>query len=135
MPLIDYKIDIDNFRRKYKHLFYNYIFYFSLRNLSYDFIIPYVNSENFNFDSEEESEDTEFENLEISKQTNVIEIDKTDFFNIPEIGRTLTNIDNNNSSYSKTPKNNNYDHKFFSSSNVQMISKLSNPNLSDKSKK
>ena len=112
-----------------------YIFYFSLRNLSYDFIIPYVNSENFNLDSEEESEDTEFENLEISKQTNVIEIDETDFFNIPEIGRTLTNIDNNNSSYSKTPKNNNYDHKFFSSSNVQMISKLSNPNLSDKSKK
>ena len=133
LPLIDYKIDIDNFRRKYKHLFYNYIFYFSLRNLSYDFIIPYVNSENFNFDSEEESEDTEFENLEISNQTNVIEIDKTDFFNIPEIGRTLTNIDNNNSSYSKTPKNNNYDHKFFSSSNVQTISKLSN--LSDKSKK
>ena len=114
LPLIDYKIDIDNFRRKYKHLFYNYIFYFSLRNLSYDFIIPYANSENIEIENESESEsdEKEFENLEVCSKVIQIFIEKT---TKNEIGRTLTNIDNNYS-----PLNENIDdkHIFFSNSNL-----------------
>ena len=115
LPLIDYKIDIENFRRKYKHLFYNYIFYFSIKNLAFDFLIPYANSENFEIDSDDEYEEREFETLEICNQTNVVEIEK-EILNENEIGRSLTNIDNND-----TLNNNNDNHIFFSSSNVPSI--------------
>ena len=111
LPLIDYKMDIENLKKKYKHLFYNYIFYFTLRNLSYDFIIPYANSENIEIESESESDEKEFENLEVCSKVIQIFIEKT---TKNEIGRTLTNIDNNYS-----PLNENIDdkHIFFSNSN------------------
>ena len=114
LPLIDYKLDIENLKKKYKHLFYNYIFYFTLRNLSYDFIIPYANSENIEIENESESEsdEKEFENLEVCSKVIQIFIEKT---TKNENGRTLTNIDNNYS-----PLNENIDdkHIFFSNSNL-----------------
>ena len=115
LPLIDYKIDIENFRKKYKHLFYNYIFYFSIVNLAFDFLIPYANSENIEIDSDDEFEEREFENLEICNQTNVVEIEK-EILNENDIGKSLTNIDNNDS------QNNNYNSlKYFSSSNIPKV--------------
>jgi hypothetical protein len=125
LPLIDYKIDIENFRKKYKHLFYNYIFYFSIKNLSFDFLIPYANSKNVEIDSDDEYEEREFENLQICNQTNIIEIERE--INDNEIGRSLTNIDNNSSL-------NNYPEslKYLSSSNVPKINLKIDGNEEDK---
>ena len=125
LPLIDYKIDIENFRKKYKHLFYNYIFYFSIKNLSFDFLIPYANSKNVEIDSDDEYEEREFENLQICNQTNIIEIERE--INDNEIGRSLTNIDNNGSL-------NNYPEslKYLSSSTVPKINLKIDGNEEDK---
>lgn len=35
------KMDIESIKKIYEKLFYNFIFYFALRNLPYDFILPY----------------------------------------------------------------------------------------------
>ena len=95
--LSEFNIDVENLRKKDKNLFYNYIFYFSIRKLPYDFIIPYSND---NYDNENESESSSdeseknFENLEICKiNENNIEI-KSINSNINALRSSFSNKDN-----------------------------------------
>jgi hypothetical protein len=97
--LSEFNIDVENLRKKDKNLFYNYIFYFSIRKLPYDFIIPYSNdnydnnNENYSESSSEESEKI-FENLEICNiNENNFEI-KSINSNINALRSSFSNKDN-----------------------------------------
>ena len=96
--LSEFNIDVENLRKKDKNLFYNYIFYFSIRKLPYDFIIPYSNDNYDNNENESESSSDEseknFENLEICKiNENNIEI-KSINSNINALRSSFSNKDN-----------------------------------------
>ena len=97
--LSEFNIDVENLRKKDKNLFYNYIFYFSIRKLPYDFIIPYSNdnydnnNENYSESSSDESEKI-FENLEICNiNENNFEI-KSINSNINALRSSFSNKDN-----------------------------------------
>ena len=99
LNLNEFNIDIENLRKKEKNLFYNYIFYFSIRKLPYDFIIPYSNDDTDNYEdfrdsSSEDSSEKVFENLEVCNiNENNFEI-KSINNNISALRSSFTNRDN-----------------------------------------
>lgn len=72
-----YKIDIESFRKKYRTLFYNCLLYFSMRNLSFDFLIPYQKKIECRQELEMIEEGNAFSNLEISTMPTNIAIEPT----------------------------------------------------------
>lgn len=57
------KVDIETLKNSFEKLFYNFLFYFAMRNLPFDFIIPYRNRKNTGGDKENVK--YEFSHLEI----------------------------------------------------------------------
>ena len=64
------KIDIETLKKSFEKLFYNFLFYFGMRNLPFDFIIPYRNRKNGSKIGNRENVKYEFSHLEI--QSNCI---------------------------------------------------------------